>query len=155
MPLPARRHRARIAMSSETKIDTTLWERFSDGVASIGEGVVGFLGRLFGSSNDRLVRSLGYLCPKHSAEHEVVQGSLLGQVNALEPLMLELRDDEFEKLTAEFRRRLGVEHKPLPKRSAGAEAPSPNGQPSANGPTASSEPTASFQTLLTMLEENQ
>ena len=109
-------------MSTETQIQSTLWERFSDGVASIGEGVIGFLGRLFGSSNDRLVRSLGYLRPKNSTEHEVVQGSLLGQVNALEPLMLELRDDEFEKLTAEFRRRLGVEHKPLPKKSAAMTA---------------------------------
>src|SRR5262245_12646663 len=141
-------------MSTETQIQSTLWERFSDGVASIGEGVVGFLGRLFGSSNDRLVRSLGYLRPKNTTEHEVVQGSLLGQVNALEPLMLELRDDEFEKLTAESRRRLGVEHKPLPKKSAGAEAPSPNGQPSTNGPAESAEPTASFQAVMTMLEEN-
>src|SRR5687767_13808852 len=129
MPLPARRHRARIAMSSETKIDTTLWERFSDGVASISEGDVGFLGRLFGSSNDRLVRSLGYVRPKHAEQHEVAPGSLLDRVNSLEPLMREFRDEEFEKLTAEFRRRLGVEHKPLPKKHAPMEAaPSANGQ---------------------------
>src|SRR6266496_3188477 len=103
-------------MTTETKIHTTLWERFSDSVSSIGDGVVGFLGSLFGSSNDRLVRSLGYLRPKHTAEHTVVSGSHLDQVNSLEPLMTELRDDEFEQLTAEFRRRLGIEHRPLPKR---------------------------------------
>jgi preprotein translocase subunit SecA len=137
-------------MSTETQIQSTLWERFSDGMASLGEGVVGFMGRLFGSSNDRLVRSLGYLRPKHTDEHTVVAGSHLGQVNALEQLMLELRDDEFEKLTAEFRRRMGVEHKPLPKKTAGLEgaAPSPNGQ------THEDEPTGAYQTLMTMLEEN-
>src|SRR5262245_565334 len=137
-------------MSTETQIQSTLWERFSDGMATLGEGVVGFMGRLFGSSNDRLVRSLGYLRPKHSDEHTVVTGSHLGQVNTLEPLMLELRDDEFEKLTAEFRRRMGVEHKPLPKKTAGLEGTAP----SSNGQAHEAEPTGAYQTLMTMLEEN-
>src|SRR5262245_24964785 len=141
---------AEIPMSPETKIETTLWERFSDGVANIGESVVGFLGKLFGSSNDRLVRSLGYIRPKLAMEHEVAPGSILYQVNALELLMNELGDDEFEKLTAEFRRRLGVEHKPLPKKSVWQEAitASPNGE------AAPSEPSSSLQTLLGMLETN-
>ncbi len=141
-------------MSTETKIETTLWERFSDGVASIGDGIVGFLGHLFGSSNDRLVRSLGYLRPKGSDAHAVTPGSLLDQINSLEPLMKELRDQEFEKLTAEFRRRLGVEHKPLPKKGpahAAALEPSPNGQ--SNGQAKDEGPTSAFQTLMAMLEE--
>lgn len=137
-------------MATETKIETTLWERFSDGMASIGEGLVGFMGRLFGSSNDRLVRSLGYIRPKHATQHDVAPGSLLDQVNSLEPLMLEMRDEEFEKLTAEFRRRLGVEHKPLPKRGAVSEAITE----SPNGSATPAEPSSSFQTLMTMLEQN-
>ncbi|GEM_PF-3125 len=137
-------------MSPETKIDTTLWERLTDGISTIGDGVVGFLGRLMGSSNDRLVRSLGYVRPKHAVEHQVAPGSLLYQVNALEPLMIELRDDEFEKLTVDFRRRLGVEHKPLPKRTAWQEAVAA----SPNGHAAYDEPSSSLQTLLGMLEAN-
>jgi preprotein translocase subunit SecA len=132
-------------MATETKIETTLWERFTDGLSSVTEGVVGFLGRIMGSSNDRMVRSLGYVRPKHSMEHEILQGSLLWQVNSLEDLIKELHDDEFEKLTAEFRRRLGVEHVPLHK--AG-----PNPAPSDNGQA--KEPSASLETLMTMLEEN-
>jgi preprotein translocase subunit SecA len=142
--------RAGIPMSTETKIETTLWERLTDGLSNVGEGVVGFLGRMFGSSNDRLVRSLGYLRPNPTEAHHVVPGSLLDQVNALEPLIVELRDDEFEKLTAEFRRRLGVEHKPLPKRAVGMGAAAP----SANGHAQDTGPTSSYQTLMTMLEEN-
>ena len=84
-------------MSTETNIQSTFWERLTDGISTIGDGVVGFLGKLFGSSNDRLVRSLGYVRPKHAEEHVVAPGSILDQVNSLEPLVIELRDDEFEK----------------------------------------------------------
>src|SRR5438034_6709979 len=110
-------------MSTETQLDVSLWERFTDTLSSISEGVVGFLGRLFGSSNERLVRSVGYIRPKGSEAHTVAPGSLLDRVNALEPLMLEVRDEEFEQLTAYFRGRLGVEHKPFIKKGAAVPAP--------------------------------
>ena len=48
-------------MNAESSLEASPWERFTDGISAVSEGVVGFLGRLFGSSNDRLVRSLGYL----------------------------------------------------------------------------------------------
>src|SRR5476649_1746074 len=98
-------------MSTETNLDVGIWEKFTDSLGAVSEGVVGFLGKLFGSSNERLVRSLGFIRPKGSEGHTVAPGSLLDRVNTLEPYMQELRDDEFEKLTADFRRRLGVEHK--------------------------------------------
>src|SRR5437016_9795519 len=112
-------------MSAETNLEVSFWEKFTDGLSAFSEGVVGFLGRLFGSSNERLVRSLGYIRPKGSDAHTVAPGSLLDQVNSLEPLMADLRDDEFEKLTADFRRRLGIEHKPFVKKGGASSAPAP------------------------------
>ncbi len=111
-------------MSTETNLDVGLWEKVTDSLGAVSEGIVGFLGRLFGSSNERLVRSLGFIRPKGSEGHTVVPGSLLDRVNSLEPFMQELRDDEFEKLTADFRRRLGIEHKPFVKKTA-ADLPAP------------------------------
>ena len=105
-------------MSTQTNLDVSIWEKFTDGLTAMSEGIVGFLGRLFGSSNERIVRSIGYIRPKGSESHTAAPGSILAQVNELEPLMLEFCDDEFEKLTAEMRRRVGVEHKPFVKKSA-------------------------------------
>ena len=39
------------------------------------------LGRMFGSSNERLVRSLGFLRPRSTPEHTVIPGSLLEQAH--------------------------------------------------------------------------
>ena len=144
-------------MATETNLDVGVWEKFTDTLSSISEGFVGFLGRLFGSSNERLVRSLGFVRPKGSDEHTVVPGSVLDRVNSLEPLMLELRDDEFEKLTADFRARLGIEHKPFVKKG---EAPAVL-QPvegatalSTNGEAAVVEPSESLTTLIAMLDSS-
>jgi preprotein translocase subunit SecA len=143
-------------MSTETNLDVSLWERFTDTLSTVSEGIVGFLGRMFGSSNDRLVRALGYVRPKGSEAHAVAPGSLLDRVNSLEPLMLELRDDEFEKLTADFRRRLGVEHVPFVKRGAPPSALNalPGGEGGIgvnNGDTAPSE---SFTTIIALLDQS-
>src|SRR5439155_20423757 len=115
--LSRKRQSLRWIMSTEANLDVSLWERFTDTLSSISEGIVGFLGRLFGSNNERMVRALGYIRPKGSEAHTVAPGSLLDRVNSLEPLMPELRDHDYEKLTADFRRRLGVEHKPFPKKA--------------------------------------
>src|SRR5437868_1003797 len=133
-------------MSTETNLDVGMWEKFTDGLTAVSEGIVGFLGRLFGSSNERLVRSIGYIRPKGSEAHTVAPGSLLDRVNALEPLMEELHDNEFEQLTAYFRDRLGVEHKPFVKKGASEIAVANMATeitPGVNGtPAAPAEPTA-------------
>src|SRR5262245_29927301 len=95
-------------MSVETNMDVGLWEKFSDGLSSFSEGVVNFLGRLFGSSNERLVRSLGYVRRKGSDEAVIVEGSLLAQVNVLEEEMMALSDDELKALTPAYRERLAA-----------------------------------------------
>src|SRR5262249_33991408 len=71
------------------------------------EGVANGLNRLLGSSNERTVRRLGYIRPKSADEkHKVIAGSLLAQVNELEPKMKALSDEELKGLTPKFRERL-------------------------------------------------
>ena len=130
-----------LKMSIEAKIEASLWERFTDGLGAFTEGFVGFLGRLFGSSNDKLVRSVGYVRLRGSETHTVTPGSLLDRVNSLEPLMQGLREDEFEKLTADFRTRIGVEHVPLGKKLANA------------APEAEGEATEAYNTLIATMDQ--
>ena len=66
---------------SETSLDVGLWDRFTDGLGAVTDGIVGFLGKIFGSSNERLIRSLGYIRPKGSEGHSVTPGSFLDRVN--------------------------------------------------------------------------
>ena len=95
-------------MSIETKIEAGLWDRLTDNLGAMSEGVVGFLGKLFGSSNERVVRRLGYLRPRHSESHVVTPGSLLDQVNSLEDDMKALSDEELKALTPAYRARLAA-----------------------------------------------
>src|SRR3954447_18669480 len=95
-------------MSTETKLEANLWERFTDQLSSVSEGVVNFLGRMFGSSNERVIRRLGYLRPRHTEAHAVIPGSILDQVNALEEHMRTLSDEELKALTPVFRERLAA-----------------------------------------------
>jgi preprotein translocase subunit SecA len=94
-------------MSTETSMDVSFWEKLGDGLSSFSEGVGKFLLRLFGSSNERYVRGLGYIRPSSpDATHTVIPGSLLEQVNQLEEKMHALSDDELKALTPKFRERL-------------------------------------------------
>ena len=96
-------------MATETKLEISLWERFSDSVGAFSEGVVGVLGRVFGSSNERFVRNLGYLKSRDPAlTHYVAPGSLLAQVNALEEVMKAKSESELKGMTAQFRQRLAA-----------------------------------------------
>src|SRR5450631_3029742 len=95
-------------MSTETKLQASLWENFTDKVGAMSEGVVNFLGRMFGSSNERVIRRLGYLRPRHTEEHAVIPGSILDQVNSREEAMRALSDEELKGLTPLFRERLAA-----------------------------------------------
>src|SRR4051794_39605185 len=92
-------------MSSEQSMDVSILERIGDGLSAFSESVAGFLTRLFGSSNERHVRSLGYVRHKDGS-YAVTPGSLLAQVNALEEKMKALSDVELKGLTPKFRERL-------------------------------------------------
>jgi preprotein translocase subunit SecA len=94
-------------MATETKMEASFWEKLTDSVGALTEGLVGFLGRLFGSSNERQIKTLGYIRPRPGEDqHSVIPGSLLDQVNSLEEKMTALSPDELKALTPAFRQRL-------------------------------------------------
>jgi preprotein translocase subunit SecA len=94
-------------MSTETKVEVSFWDRLTDKFSAFAEGIVNFLGRIFGSSNERTIRSLGYLRPRDvNSPHTVVPGSLLAQVNDLEDKMRGFSDEELRGLTPQLRERL-------------------------------------------------
>src|SRR5262249_35266309 len=79
----------------------------SDGLSAFSENVGKFLMRLLGSSNERYIRKLGYIrAAKAGAQHTVIPGSLLEQINSHEPQMQALSDEELHGLTPKFRDRL-------------------------------------------------
>lgn len=90
---------------SETRIEASFTEKLIDGFGAFMEGVVGFLGRLLGSSNERYIRSLGFVRYK-GGDSRIVPGSVLARVNDLEEHMQSLSDEELKALTPAFRERL-------------------------------------------------
>src|SRR3954447_21055539 len=97
-------------MSTETSsstIEASFWEKLGEGLSGFGEFFSRFLLRLFGSSNERYIRKLGYLSPKRPGETpQITPGSHLAQVNELEEKMRALSDEELAALTPVFRERL-------------------------------------------------
>jgi preprotein translocase subunit SecA len=84
-----------------------LWDRFTDGLTAASDGVSRFLTRLFGASNERYVRKLGYVPTNDPAKPPtVLPGSLLAQVNALEEQMKALSDDELRQTAPRLREKL-------------------------------------------------
>ena len=93
-------------MTTQTKMEAGLLEKIGDSLNSFVEGSIGFVTRLFGSANERTVKSLGYIRPKGSDAHTVLPGSLLDQINRLEDRMKALSDAELKEQTAKFKERL-------------------------------------------------
>lgn len=94
-------------MSTQPSMDVSIWEKLGDGISAFSDGMGRFLTGLFGSSNERFVRRLGYIRPTSpTAAHTVIAGSLLEQVNQHEERMQALSDDELRALTPQFRERL-------------------------------------------------
>src|SRR5262249_44288162 len=92
-------------MATETVVEASIWERMGDGVSSFREGFGRVLTRMLGSSNERWVRQLGYIRAKDGS-YTVTPGSLLAQVNELEPQMQALSDEELKALTPKFKEKL-------------------------------------------------
>lgn len=87
--------------------DSSFWDRIGDGFGAISEGVNGILGKLFGSSNERAVRNYGFIRTKEQdPPYKIAAGSILAQINELEPKMRELSDEALKALTPAFRARL-------------------------------------------------
>ncbi len=82
-----------------------LLETVGDKLSAATEGVSNFITRLFGSSNERYVRRLGYIRARDGS-YAVVAGSLLAQVNALEEKMQAQSDAELRGTAARLREKL-------------------------------------------------
>jgi preprotein translocase subunit SecA len=68
-----------------------IWDKTTDALTSVSEGVSGGLVRLFGNSNERQIKRMR---------------PVVASINDLEPAMLALTDEELKGKTAEFRGRL-------------------------------------------------
>ncbi|MFQ3649516.1 MAG: preprotein translocase subunit SecA, partial [Gemmataceae bacterium] len=88
-------------------LDTNFWEKLSDGLSAFSEGVGKFFLNLFGSSNERTIRSLGYVrAAQPGAVHTVIPGSLLAQVNELEKVYQAMSDEELRGTAARLKEKL-------------------------------------------------
>src|SRR6516162_9945686 len=95
--------------TTDPKMEGNLWEQLTDAFGSFSESVVGVIGRLFGSSNERYIREMGYVRLRPNDEgvtHLATPGSLLARVNELEEHMHGLSDEQLKALTPVFRERL-------------------------------------------------
>ena len=95
-------------MSTETtpSVDVGIWEKIGDGFSAFSEWFGSALTRVMGSSNERYVQKLGYIRNKATGTHTVTPGSLLAQINAFEPKVQALSDEELRGTAAAFRERL-------------------------------------------------
>jgi preprotein translocase subunit SecA len=92
--------------STQPQMKTGMLEKIGDAFNGFVEGSLNFVTRLFGTANERAVKSIGYLRPKNAQVHTVISGSVLAKVNALEEQMKALSDDDLRGLTPKFRERL-------------------------------------------------
>ena len=78
--------------------------RSNQGVNRFSEGVGSLLLGVFGSRNERYVKSLGYKRSNRAgAVHDVIAGSYLARINALEETMRAKSNEELAQTTAILR----------------------------------------------------
>ena len=94
-------------MATDTKLEMGVLEKLGEKFSNFGDGAVKFMTRLFGSSNERFVRKVGYVASRDpNVPHTVIPGSWLARVNEFEPTMAALSDAELRDLSVKFRERL-------------------------------------------------
>jgi preprotein translocase subunit SecA len=87
--------------------DLSIWEKLGDALNSFTEGVVQFLTNIWGSSNERLIKDLGYVRLKNAdPPYRIIPGSLLARINDLEESFKALSDDELRQTTPKLREQL-------------------------------------------------
>ncbi|MCU0706011.1 MAG: preprotein translocase subunit SecA [Fimbriiglobus sp.] len=92
--------------TTNSAMKTGFLDKLGDAFNGFVEGSLNFVTRLFGTANERTVKSLGYNRPKGATEHTVIPGSVLARVNALEEQMKAISDDELKGLSTKYRERL-------------------------------------------------
>ncbi|HEX3149453.1 MAG TPA: preprotein translocase subunit SecA [Gemmataceae bacterium] len=94
-------------MGTDTKLEMGFLEKLGEKFSNFGDNTVKLITRMFGSSNERFVRKLGFIAAKTpETPHTVISGSVLAQVNQLEPTMAAMSDADLKELTPKFRERL-------------------------------------------------
>src|SRR4051794_31426062 len=78
-------------MDSAMELLSEIWDKTTDALSAVSEGVSDGLIRLFGNSNERQIRRMR---------------PIVGEINALEPSFIALSDEQLRDKTAEFRQRL-------------------------------------------------
>src|SRR4051812_44364341 len=78
-------------MASAMELLSEIWDKTTDALSAVSEGVSDGLIRLFGNSNERQIRRMR---------------PIVTAINELEPAMQALTDDQLKAKTAEFRARL-------------------------------------------------
>jgi preprotein translocase subunit SecA len=82
-----------------------VWDEITDKMNAASEWGAKALLRLFGDSNERYIRKLGYV-RNADGSHTATPGLYLAQVNELEPKMQALSDDELKAITPRLREKL-------------------------------------------------
>src|SRR6476659_151511 len=98
---------ATVTQQAKSNMEPGLLEKLGDRFSSFVEGCVNVIARMMGgSSNERRIKSLGYIRPKNAEAHTILAGSVLEKVNALEPRMKALTDEELKGLSVKLKERL-------------------------------------------------
>ncbi len=92
-------------MATDSAMKTGIWDKLGDIFTGLVEGILGFVGRLFGSANDRAVKAIGYVRAKNATVHTILPGSTLEKTNSFEEAMKALTDDELKGLSTKYRER--------------------------------------------------
>jgi preprotein translocase subunit SecA len=94
-------------MATDPNMDLKWYEKLGDALSGFSDAVGRWLMALFGSSNERYIREMGYLRSKTPGiTHNAKPGSLLEQVNSLEEKMRALTDEQLRDLTPPLKQRL-------------------------------------------------
>ena len=88
-------------MSKDATVEMSFWDKLTERLSGFSESVGKLLMRLFGDSNERYVRKLGYTAGRKPGEAAVIAaGSLIAQINEIEPRMKDLTDEQLEQAIA-------------------------------------------------------
>ncbi len=88
-------------------MDVGILEKIGETLGGFFENLAALITRLFGSSNERYIRKMGYIRTRNAQHpYTVTPGSQLAQIIALEERMHRLTDAELKGLTPQFRERL-------------------------------------------------
>ncbi|MCA9040116.1 MAG: preprotein translocase subunit SecA [Planctomycetaceae bacterium] len=80
-------------------------EKIGDLFSSFTGAIERFITSLFGSSNERRIKRIGFVRDK-SGQSNIISGSTLDRINSLEPEWEKRTDAELKETTAKFRQRL-------------------------------------------------